>query len=299
MKTLLRSRELVAKDDLCPAVPRHPSCLFVTVTLALSLTRIATAQTNPSSDAILSFPEQSKPPSEVAVPSHTATDSPAPSVVPATNQPPKPSGSPAALPTTDVPIRPARDGFYFRFGSGSSLLRLKGTGPNGVASIAGLGSGVNVALGGAIARGLVLSGAIHAINTTGEFKGGPYQNAQLTLGGETLDASSRATVSFAEIAALFDYYPSVTQGWHVGAGIGLASSSIVNSADDSVYFATGFGALIQGGYEWHLGKDWCLGINLVASGATKGNFKESENQEATDYSLRALSIGVQSALVYF
>jgi hypothetical protein len=289
--------------------------------LGVVLPQIAFGQSSAPNEPITSFPEQTNgsmnatreapTPKSESVPTTTAQPPQAPpaATLPKISSPSNTVESAAeSRPQNDIDAGskppaisngPSRKGFYFRFGTGTSLLRLKGTGPSGSASITGLASGTTVAVGGAIARGLVLSGSIHGLTTSGTFKGGPFRNAELTVNDDTLSASPRATAAFAEIAALLDFYPSVEKGWHLGAGVGLASTSINNSADNSTYYATGIGALLQGGYDWHLGKDWCLGINLTASGSTKGDFKETENQSSTDYSLRTFSLGVQSALVYF
>jgi hypothetical protein len=158
---------------------------------------------------------------------------------------------------------------------------------------------MSIAIGGGITRGLVLAGTIHGTSTSSKFKGGPFTDATITTGARTIDASDVATGSIAEIGVLLDYYPEVTQGWHVGLGAGLGSLSVVNSADSSTYYASGIGALLQGGYEWHLGKDWCLGLNLIAAATTKGDLKESDHQKKTGYSMRGFSVGIESALVYF
>jgi hypothetical protein len=289
--------------------------------LSVVLPQLAYGQTSDPNELITSFPEQSNGNMNATreaptlksepVPTTTAQPPQAPPVAtqPKNSSPSTPADSAAeSRPQNNIDARsnrpaipngPSRTGFYFRFSTGTSLLRLKGTGPSGSASITGLASGTTVAIGGAIARGLVLSGSIHGLTTSGTFKGGPFRNAELTVNNETLNASTRATAAFAEIAALLDFYPSVENGWHVGVGVGLASTSINNSADNSAYYATGIGALLLGGYDWHLGKDWCLGINVTASGSTKADFKETENQSSTNYSLRTFSLGVQSALVYF
>jgi hypothetical protein len=187
-----------------------------------------------------------------------------------------------------------------RFGVGSSYMSLRGKGPSGSASVSGLGSGSTIALGGSLAPGLVLGGTIHGVTVANNFEGGPFEDAQVTGGEVPVDASNQATAGMSEVGLLVDWYPQPERGWHAGLSAGFGMSSLVNSADGSVLYGTGAGGMVFGGYDWYLGKDWALGLSLVASGTTKSTLKDKDKDNATtDYRMGAFSVGVQSSLVYF
>jgi hypothetical protein len=181
---------------------------------------------------------------------------------------------------------------------GSSYMSFRGKGPSGAASVSGFASGSTVAIGGSIVKGLVLAGAVHAVAVTNDFKGGPFEDAQVTSEGTTVDASPRATAAMSTLGLLVDWYPNPRRGWHAGLEVGLGMSSLMNNADDSVLYAMGVGGMVFGGYDWSLGKDWSLGLELVASGTTKPTLKDKDGN-STDYTMRALTVGVQSAIAYF
>jgi hypothetical protein len=266
------------------------------VSATLTLGSLAHAQeAAPAVDAAA----PSAPP--VAPPSDAARDS-----QPSTPPPPAPAAPAAIALTTDaLPARPARrihQGLYLRLGSGPSFVTLRGHGPTGgSASITDSGAGGFIALGGAVAPGLVLAGTIQGTGFNSKFKGGPFADATIVgANGETHPASHKAQGGFGMIGVLVDWYPKPQGGWHTGLATGVGAIALTNSADDRDVAGVNFGGSVFAGYDWALGHDWSLGLQLTASGATTTKLKEDTDARVdTGYRLTPLSIGVQASLLYF
>ena len=193
-------------------------------------------------------------------------------------------------------------GLYLRLGSGPSFVTLRGHGPSGGgASITDSGAGGFIALGASVAPGLVLAGTIQGTGFNSKFKGGPFADATVTSAdGSTHSASHKAQGGFGMIGVLVDWYPRPSGGWHTGLATGLGAIALTNSADDRNVGGLNFGGSVFGGYDWALGRDWALGLQLTASGATTAKLKEDTDDRAdTGYRLTPLSIGVQASLLYF
>ena len=230
---------------------------------------------------------------------------PAPAVAVAPPSAPATTTPTIALTTDAVaPRAPARihQGLYLRVGSGPSFVTLRGHGPSGgSASITDAGAGGFIALGGAVAPGLVLAGTLQGASFNAKFKGGPYAEASvLDANGETHAASHKAEGGFGMIGVLIDWYPQPMGGWHTGLATGLGAVALTNSADDRNAGGLNLGGSVFGGYDWRLGRAWSLGLQLTASGATTTKLKE-DNDARTDtgYRLTPLAIGVQASLLYF
>jgi hypothetical protein len=203
-----------------------------------------------------------------------------------------------------LPNGPSRSGFYFRIGTGLSVLSFRGDGPNGTAKSTALGSEMTLALGGNIARGVVLAGAVHGVQSMGRFRGGPFENSSVVTvndgsTSEPVDANDRANFGLSTIGVLLDVYPSLDMGWHGGGSVGIAMNNLQNLADNSVYFSTGVGGMLFLGYDWHLAKDWGFGLSLVGTLTSKGSYKDQDDQRSTHYEMAGYSLGVESSLVYF
>lgn len=221
--------------------------------------------------------------------------------------PPRAPAAPAAiaLKTDTVPPRAAgrsHRGLYLRLGTGPSFVTLRGHGPTGgSASITDAGAGGFIALGGAVAPGLVLAGTIQGTGFNAKFKGGPFENAtSVDANGETHAVSRRAEGGFGMIGVLVDWYPEPKGGWHTGLATGLGAIALTNAADNRDVAGLNFGGSVFGGYDWALGHNWALGLQLTASGATTTKLKEDTDARAdTGYRLTPVSIGVQASLLYF
>jgi hypothetical protein len=181
----------------------------------------------------------------------------------------------------------------------TGYLVIAGDGPNGHASIAGLGSGALVALGGTVTRGVILAGTIQAANTPATFNGGPFGGATVTRGDRTTNASAKVDATVSQVGALIDYYPHPALGWHLGLAASWCVLSLVNRADESMYYGSAFGGTLFGGYDWSIGGDWSMGLALFGSGSTTASMRESEHKQDTGYRLRSLSAGIAGSLLYF
>lgn len=241
----------------------------------------------------------------------------APAAVPAPNEappapamepPPVQSPPPAArerLTLEDdyraVPVIPrVKHGFYFRFGSGPSFVTLRGHGPSGSsASITDSGASGFIALGAAVAPGLVLAGTVQGVSFNSKFKGGPFADATVTSNGVTRTASRKAEGGFGTIGLLVDWYPDPASGWHTGLAPGLGVISLTNAADDSDLGGLNFGGSVFAGYDWHFARKWAIGWQLTVSGATTTKLKKDFDSPDSGYRLTPFSVGVQASLLYF
>ena len=183
-------------------------------------------------------------------------------------------------------------------------MTMNGHGPYGSASLTNAGYGGMIAIGGAVAPGLVLAGTIQGSVFDAKFKGGPFENGTVSARGKTSTASDRSTAGFGMLGVLVDWYPEPTGGWHVGGSTGLGAIVLTNGADDRDFAGVNFAGSVFGGYDWALGRKWSLGLQLVASGATRTKLMEEDPSDKNDtrdtgYRLTPFSVGVQASLLYF
>jgi hypothetical protein len=192
-----------------------------------------------------------------------------------------------------------RDGFYLRATSGPAVLSLAGEGPTRSASMLALGSAGSFSIGGSIARGLVLAGTAQTATVQTTFKGGPFRSATIAVDGSNIAASHQALATFTELGVLLDWYPNPAAGWHAGLSGGLGAIVIVNRADDSTLIGLSPAGTVFGGYDWAIGRDWSLGLSLVASGAGAASMKHGSGGSDAGYQLTPLSVSVQASILYF
>jgi len=272
--------------------------VFAPVLIAtLSLCSLAQAQDAPA-DTALPVAQPAAQPAQAAPNEAPATLPPAPPAPAALPVAPAPAPAPGDEHTLPSRSR-VHEGFYLRLSTGPNLITLRGHGPSGSASLTDAGGGGFIAIGGAIMPGLVLAGTLQGTVFDAEFKGGPFEDATVTSKGKTREASNRATGGFGMIGALVDWYPQPRGGWHLGGSAGVGAVVLSNSADDSVYGGANFAGSVFGGYDWALARNWGLGLQLVASGATKTKLEDDSGSRDTGYRLTPLSIGVQASLLYF
>jgi hypothetical protein len=308
--TMVHSSPLTfARSSLSLAPAARAAVCAPILIAALSLSSLARAQesSNAASDSASPSPS-SQPlpapsPSEPTPPPTAATTSQAPAL---------PVAAPVPAPTPAPPAREERsprlpsrvhEGFYLRFTSGPGFLTLRGHGPSrGSASLTDSGAGGSIAIGGAIVPGLVLAGTLQGTAFNADFEGGPFVDASVRAGGKTVPASRKASGGFGMIGMLVDWYPQPTGNWHAGFATGIGAIALTNAADDSDLAGVNFAGSVFGGYDWSLGRNWSLGLQLTASGGTAAKMKDDfDSHEAHDsgYRLTPFSIGVQASVLYF
>jgi len=309
---MVHSSSLTSARSSLSLAPAARAVVFAPALIAtLSLCSLAGAQ-EPSSNAATdsASPQPSSQPEPAASPSATepnsqptATTNQAPAAREAAAWSPPARVSPASSERAlRLPNR-VHEGFYLRFTTGPSFMTLRGHGPSGAsASLTDSGGGGSIAIGGAILPGLVLAGTLQGTAFNAEFKGGPFADATVTKDGKMVSASRNANGGFGMIGVLVDWYPQPTGNWHAGFSTGLGAVALTNSADDSDLAGLNFAGSIFGGYDWSLGRNWSLGLQLTASGGTTAKMKEDfDAHDAHDsgYRLTPLSIGAQASLLYF
>ena len=234
-----------------------------------------------------------------ATPAQAAPSVPPPATAP-TTMPPAAAASGAVSPTPpDIGRERIHQGYYMRMISGPSFVSMTGNGPNGKVSLHGLGSGLMVAFGGSIGRGLVLAGTIQASDLTAKFNGGPFVGATVTAQDKSFAATSKATVGTSELGVLIDWYPNPGGGWHTGLSLGLGLTSLQNLADESTLVGVGGAGGLFGGYDWSIAPTWALGLDLLVTGSTPANMKDAKDSTDTGYRLRSFSVGLGASILYF
>src|SRR5205814_1055476 len=114
--------------------------------------------------------------------------------------------------------------------------------------------------------------------------------------GAPRDPEGYATVQVGQLGLLVDWFPDPEGGLHFGGIAGVGSASV---RDSWIPDSTGsvFAGTILGGYDFWVGPQWSLGLEAFVSGTTSADLKDKD-QHATDYSLRALSVGVGYSLLH-
>lgn len=168
----------------------------------------------------------------------------------------------AAQPAPLPPRQPGEyhhDGFYLRLALGVGVLKdsvhLKQDGLSGFerdGSVTGVGQASELAVGGALAPGLILAG--------GFFLNVAYTSKQDFGDVDTQTSGAYVTATY---GPLVDYYPDPDAGLHFQLGGGLAvTSGVAPSAFDKPGGATGYGLVVGVGQEWWIAKQWAMGALL-------------------------------------
>lgn len=119
-------------------------------------------------------------------------------------------------------------------------------------TVTGFGQANELAVGGALAPGLILAG--------GFFLNAAYGVSSDFGDVDTLTDDGYAVVTF---GPLVDYYPDPNGGLHFELGFGLgATSGVVPESMDDPGGATGYGIVLGVGHEWWIAKQWALGALL-------------------------------------
>ena len=154
------------------------------------------------------------------------------------------------------------------------------------------------AIGGNIVGGLVLAGTIQSSTITTTFTGGPFVDETVTSSGSSRTASAKADATSAQIGVLVDWYPNLSEGWHIGLSGGLGAISVQNHADDSTLTGSSAAGSVFGGYDWAIGPEWSIGLALVGSSTLSGTVKNSDTPE-TSYRLKSYFVGISGSFLYF
>jgi hypothetical protein len=207
--------------------------------------------------------------------------------------------------TSDTPGAQAcncmRTGFHLRVSSGLGYFAIRGNGPSGEVSLSTVGSSVGIAGGGTIVRGLALAGALHAVQGTGPFHGGPFENAviQPSPANGSAPANAGAEVTLVQFGLLLDWFPNPRLGWHIGAMVapgGVVVTTLADGADMSSS-VTPSGSMF-GGYDFCVANNVSLGLMLVASGVARAALEDSDRNE-TGYRVQAISFALQSSFLFY
>jgi hypothetical protein len=186
------------------------------------------------------------------------------------------------------------DGFYLRAGIGGGLLVAslasdysQDYGGSVKGSFAGAALGLELAMGGTPAPGLVIGGAVYA-------SGGEPRKHDITVGGQ-LTSVPPQTVALVLFGPFVDYYIDPKAGWHVQGAIGLASVVIQrrdnNEVDPRVRQRNegGFGFMVGGGYDAWVSSQWSFGGLLrVMYASTETNRSETDRFRYEGFTLPEL-----------
>jgi hypothetical protein len=207
--------------------------------------------------------------------------------VPVVLAPPPPPPAPPPPPSSDGEREKqgehTHDGFYFRLGLGVGYFAGSlDTSPK--ATISGAQLALDLAFGGTPVPGLVIGGGIY----------GSAAGAQWESAGVTANIGSAA---LSTVGPFVDWYPNPKDGWHLTGMFGL--SRFVFTPDNGGSSATstvGGAAMIGGGYEFWIGREWSLGFiaRLQYAAAT---LHDQPVSVATPASISARVSAVEPALL--
>jgi opacity protein-like surface antigen len=180
-----------------------------------------------------------------------------------------------ALPRSAAAAPRTHDGFFFQGSLGFGPGWLTETYDDDAflfdeISFSGLTVHPEILIGGTLAPGLVLGGALtgHSmVNPTAEVDG---QEA------ETEDT----TVNFSQLSAFVHYYPSPAQGLYLHGSLGVVGASITVDDDTTESDAVGFTLGAGVGYDFWIANEWSLGPQFRFTYAHLSG--EEEEVEFTD-----------------
>lgn len=151
------------------------------------------------------------------------------------------------------------DGVYVRLGVGVGFVRddvsMSQSGAFGFeqeGTVTGFGQANELAVGGALAPGLILAG-------------GFFLNAAYGVKSDFGDVETQTSDGYAVVTfgPMVDYYPDPASGLHFELGFGLgATSGVALRSMDEPGGATGYGLALGVGHEWWIAKQWGMGVLL-------------------------------------
>jgi hypothetical protein len=167
-----------------------------------------------------------------------------------------------AAASTCPPEGRCHDGFYFRAASGftgysdaliSDTNADAGRDPE--ASISGIGTASELAVGGTVSRGLVVGGGLYGANV--------LTYTVTVERGESAPAELLRPSQLALVGPFVDWYTDPARGFHLQGSIGLALGVSLEPERTQLHFrdpGVGGGLMLGFGYEWWIGAEWSLGV---------------------------------------
>jgi hypothetical protein len=142
-------------------------------------------------------------------------------------------------------------GRFLRLGAGVAYLRESWTPSGGTAGAihTGWGPALEIAIGKHLRPGLALAGSVQLA--------GIINRNQTTLG---MTYALASTVHFVDtVTALVDYYPNPRRGLHLGAALGLAAITELDTHSDGTQTSWGLAGALHGGHERFISPRWSMG----------------------------------------
>jgi len=178
----------------------------------------------------------------------------------AAEQPPKPKPRPGRV----------HDGFYLRGSIGHGWMGTKfSEGLLAERRLGGQSGAFDIQLGGSPSPGLALGGGL--------FISG-MEHEDVRRFGDT-EGGDPGTVGMLAVGPFIDYFPDPKGGFHFGGMLGLGALAFETADDDDVEASFdddergGGGGAIGAwvGYDWWIGREWSLGVQLRYLGAAVKN----------------------------
>jgi hypothetical protein len=138
------------------------------------------------------------------------------------------------------------DGFYFRLGLGIGYFS-GSLDTNPSTSITGAHLALDLAFGGTPVPGLVIGGGIY----------GSGGKSKWDSNGTSFDLD---TTTFSTVGPFVDWYPNPKDGWHVTGMLGFSRFQFERNNSFTATSNVGGAAMIGGGYEFWIGREWSLGV---------------------------------------
>jgi len=170
-------------------------------------------------------------------------------------------------PPADPPTAHVHDGFYLRFGIGAGFMlgEAEESEFDESGKVTGFAVAWELALGGNIAKGLVLGGGIYQ-----SLVSNPNYDLSFYDQGQLVRASRGGAISGTMVGPFLDWYFDATAGGHVQLALGRVSISAARGSDGNPFgtggypgqdsFGFGNGAMVGGGYELWVGGQFSLGV---------------------------------------
>jgi hypothetical protein len=179
------------------------------------------------------------------------------------------------------------DGFYFRAASGftgySDVVLSDANADSGrdpEASISGMGTASELAIGGTVSRGLVVGGGIYGANV--------LTYTVTVERGESAPPELLRPSQLALIGPFVDWYTDPARGFHLQGSLGLALGVGLEPERTQLHFrepGVGGGLMLGFGYEWWIGDEWSMGVLGRLSIAVLGE----EDDRGRDFSRVAVA----------
>ncbi len=176
-----------------------------------------------------------------------------------------------------------RRGLYVREGNGTGYTWAIERHPHSDA-VSGLALSGSLAIGGTLARGVLLGGELRGSFVSEVFRGGPSV------------AVGNTDIQFFQLGPRLDWFPDPAGGWHFGALLGLGALVLVNGSGQQATGAGPLGSLI-GGYDLLFRRPFSLGVDFVASGTPSEKLYASGAD--TGYRFVPVSIALEVSILMY